>query len=504
VKRKAKQSGSGGRLRWGLLMATVAAFLLVPVGQAFAGVPLKVTGAGEGSGWVKGVGTPEERGNPEVKCHWNGELQEFDEVWNGTEFTAGVPTPGKCEGEAINVGIGEGAVALEGEHDPGSLLYGWHVEEGLFLSGCEEPVTAQTETCAPLQFSPAPAGIKVKATFNLKSEPLTLTASGAAGGEFECEINNSGTPGSCPTEAPVLKTVKVYPTGTGVELNEWTSGPCASTADNPCSFTMPEAPVSANAEFAVASETYAVTAAGGGTGTLVCEVEGSPASCSGSALYGETIHVTATPDAENIVEKIDTTGSAACSVASEGVSGECTFVIHANSTATVYFESAGTKSEADVNTVNGEVPIKTALESSCPSVYLGEFEAGVTHNYHNTCTVKLTSTGVETELTAADETGEAPTGHLVQDYVDKNSVAHHYSLPSALEAAAIDSEGKATGGVGSSLTGLETPVTLLAFEEPIAKDLTTLEFNQPISNHDGLHTGPYSKTITLTLEQTTP
>jgi hypothetical protein len=495
VKRKAKQSGSGGRLRWGLLLATVAAFLLVPAASAFAGVQGEVIGAGEGSGWVKGVGTAEEQGNPPVDCHWSGELQEFD-----TAIPLG---SGKCKFEAINIGIGEGAVELEGEHDPGSLLYGWHVVEGSAVSGCEEPVFSQEEICGVLQFAPSPAGIKVRATFNLQSEPLTLTASGAAGGGFECEING-GAKGACPTEAPVGKNVKVYPTGTGVELEEWTTGPCESTSDNPCEFTMPEEPVSANAAFAVASESYAVTAAGGGTGTLVCKVEGSPASCSGSALYGETIHVAAAPDAENVVEKIDTTGSAACSVAFEGVSGECSFVIHASSTATVYFESAGTKAVlTPPATVEGEVPITTSLEGCESPVVLGPFVPTVVENYEGTCSVTATSTGVETELSAEDKSAEE-TGHLVQEYEDKNHVVHHYRLPSALETRANGLAGLEFPGTGHSYAPLTSKVDLLDYAGPVSADNVTVHFKQHIGLHDALHTGTYAKTITLTLEQTTP
>ncbi len=487
MKRKAKSSGSGGRLRLGLLLAAVSAFLLVPAASAFANVTAEISFAGEGAGWVEGEAGAE-GGEPEVKCHWNG--TEIDVGMEGSEVKAGV-----CKTAALPL-LGEGGIFVFQEADSGSEFGGWTVMEGVDVSGCSPA------GCGVAQFAPSPAGIKIKATFNLKSEPLNLTVSGAAGGELECSI--SGAPkSSCPTEAPVGKNVKVYPTGTGVELDEWTTGPCESTNDNPCEFTMPEAEVSANAAFQVASEELTVNNLGS-EGTVECNIEGggaAPCAPTYTLLYGETVEVTAEAAFEHKLASLTGPG---CSLASE-TEGSCSFTIGADSTVTAEFEPAGTKDEAEVNTVNGEVPIKTALESSCPSVYLGEFAAGVTHNYHNTCTVKLTSTGVETELTAADETGEAPTGHLVQDYVDKNSNAHHYFLPSALEVAATDSEGKATGGVGSTLTGLDpNPVTLLAFSEPIAKDQTTLEFNQPIGNHDGLHTGPYSKTITLTLEQTTP
>jgi hypothetical protein len=47
-----------------------------------------------------------------------------------------------------------------------------------------------------------------------------------------------------------------------------------------------------------------------------------------------------------------------------------------------------------------------------------------------------------------------------------------------------------------------SPLTLLSYAVPVNYDHVTLEFSQLIKKHDPLHTGEYSKTITLTLEQT--
>ena len=74
MKRKAKQRGSGGRLRWALLLASAAAFLLVPVASASA-VTGKIVFSGSGSGTVSGAlsefgSTP---GEPSIDCHWNGD-----------------------------------------------------------------------------------------------------------------------------------------------------------------------------------------------------------------------------------------------------------------------------------------------------------------------------------------------------------------------------------------------------------------------------------------------
>jgi hypothetical protein len=44
----------------------------------------------------------------------------------------------------------------------------------------------------------------------------------------------------------------------------------------------------------------------------------------------------------------------------------------------------------------------------------------------------------------------------------------------------------------------------LTYATPVSADGVEVEFNQPIKKHDPLHTGVYSKTITVTLLQTKP
>ena len=179
MKRNSKQSGSGGRLRLGLLMASVAAFLLVPVASAFADVPAEVQFAGEGAGWVYGTdaGNPEEAGVPPVECHWN-----------GTEIDVGMPSAGECKTTAKNTGIGGGSIIVKGEHDAGSLLQSWEVdpEGGLVapLFGCNNPVTAQTEQCTVLAYTPT-VEIKITADFEPEATPVfwALTATKTGGGE---------------------------------------------------------------------------------------------------------------------------------------------------------------------------------------------------------------------------------------------------------------------------------------------------------------------------------
>jgi hypothetical protein len=341
----------------------------------------------------------------------------------------------------------------------------------------------------------------IKATFNkipLPEFPLNVTTSGGGSGSVECKING-GAQGPCPAEVEEESSVELIAVpGVGSVLTEWTTGPCAGESSTPCSFTMPGEEVSANAEFNVATYSFAVTEEGEGAGSVECEVNaGGLGPCPTEATHGDTIKVVATPEAENIVESITGAGSAAgsCSIAGEGESGECEFEITANSSVNVVFESAGTKATTPA-TVEGEVPITTSLEGCEAPVVLGPFVPAVVENYLGNCGLTATSTGAESELSASDE-DESPVtkGHLVQP---------PYKLPSALETRATGLPGLEFPGVGGPFAPLTSPVTLLTYPGPVSADAVTVFFRQHIGLHDALHTGTYAKTITLTLEQTTP
>jgi hypothetical protein len=492
VKREANPSGSGGRLRLALLIASAAAFLLVPIASASAAnPPASVVFEGSGSGWVKGEG--ELAGNPPLECHWNGETQKIDVDMP--------PGSGKCETETVKGESFTGQL-FHAEEDPGSVFVEWELISADLPIGCEE-LTAPY--CGIVTFVNP---IEVKAIFEEippPLQPLNLTASGAPGGEFECSING-GPAGPCSPEVGQGKNIEVFATGTGVELNEWTTGPCEGTNSNPCSFTMPSEAVSANAEFSVASEELTVNKVGE-EGTVECQVNGGGfAPCVGPASYeyGDEIEVKATAEAEHKLVSLEGTGSAAgaaCEVESE-TEGSCAFTITANSSVTAEFEPAGTKAQTPA-TVEGEVPITTSLKGCESPVVLGPFVPTVAFNYEGTCSLTATSTGVETELSAADGSAEE-TGHLVQEYEDKNHVIHHYRLPSALETRANGLAGLEFPGTSYPYAPLTEPVTLLTYAAPVSADDVTVHFKQHIGLHDALHTGTYAKTITLTLEQTTP
>ena len=151
------------------------------------------------------------------------------------------------------------------------------------------------------------------------------------------------------------------------------------------------------------------------------------------------------------------------------------------------------------NVVEGEVPFTQTLTSGCSTVVLGPFKPAKTEEYNNTCTLKATSTAAESKLVAEDASA-TDKGHLVQVY-EKGKVKETYFLPEALETNAANSP---QGGAGGGLTPLVAPVTLLTYTKPFSEDAMTVKFNQKIGLHDHLHTGIYSKTITLTLSTTEP
>jgi hypothetical protein len=238
-----------------------------------------------------------------------------------------------------------------------------------------------------------------------------------------------------------------------------------------------------------------------GEGTVACEVNGEAKPCTGTYTSYDAVKVVATPASNEFnVGSITGTGSAAghCSAAT----GICEFEIAENSSVAVVFVPASTRDEAEGN-VHGEVPQTTTLESGCSNVDLGLFLPGVKKDnplveggsYEGSCLVSVTSTGEASSLTAADLTGN-DTGYLTQ------KPGHNYSLASPLFTGA--KELAPLGGSAGPGGPLTSPVTLMTWAAPVSKGPVGVGFRQPIGEHDPLHTGTYAKTITLTLQQTTP
>jgi hypothetical protein len=463
--------GWGGLSRLVLPLAAVAALLLIPSTASAANPPAKVILAGSGFGKVLGK-TGNTEGNPRLECsNIPGEILTECEVESGED---------------------SGLKGLTVEEIPGagSEFVEWEILSGNGSLGC---TNLEAPVCGVITFGEP---IEIKATFNkipLPKFTLTTSTSGTAG-SVECKIDG-GAQGPCPEGVEEVEEESdvelIAVSAAESDFAEWTSGPCEGSSSATCSFEM-EGDTSANAAFVIASENLTINNEGV-EGAVECQVNGGGfASCSGTTAYsyGDEIDVTAAAAAEHKLVSLVGTGSAggaACEAESE-TTGSCHFTIEADSEVTATFEPAGTKAQVEVETVNGKVPITTSLEGGCgeEGVYLGEFLPGVNANYVNNCSVVATSTGGSAELSAADLTGEAPIGHLIQG---------SYSLPDALET-------RANGGSYESLD--PGPVSLVTYSEPVSADNVNVSFRQHIGLHDGLHTGPYSKTITLTLEQTSP
>jgi hypothetical protein len=371
-------------------------------------------------------------------------------------------------------------VTIEAIVGPGGAIKAkFGCDPGTVVEAAEPSTIVRQETAAT--FASAEA-IPPKPKF-----ALNLTKSGTGTGSFECD--SGGGFGACAAEYGEGTVVKVKANaGTGSVFKEF-SGDCSGAS---CELTM-NAAHTVNAEFNL--ELVALSASVAGEGTVECEVNASPASCNGSYNYGSTIKAVATPAAENNLGSLTGSGSAAgkCSVETK----QCNFTLTAPSSVAAVFEAAGSKAKTE-GKVYGEVPQTTSIQSGCASVFLGKFIPGEAKNYENNCFVTLTSTGTETTLTASDETG-VDTGFLTQKLKE---IPHNYTLASPLLVGALDVGGE--GGTGPPGGALVAPVKLLTRTHPITKDTTAVGFRQAIGEKEPLHTGVYAKTITLTLQQTTP
>ncbi len=273
---------------------------------------------------------------------------------------------------------------------------------------------------------------------------------------------------------------------------------------NPSTITFETGATFASTEIEKATFPVNLSTTEEGEGTVACEVNGSPQPCTGTYTSFDTVKVVATPASKEFnVGTITATGSAAghCSAAT----GVCEFEIAEDSSVAVAFVPASTRAEVEGN-VHGEVPQTTTLESLCSDVDMGKFVPGAAgvgevppvvegHSYEGSCAVIVTSTGEATSLTAADLSG-IDTGFLTQKPL------HPYSLAKPLFVGA--KELAPLGGEATLGGALVSPVTLMTWATPVSKGPVGVGFRQPIGEHDPLHTGVYAKTITLTLQQTTP
>ena len=291
------RGSAGPRLH--LLAALIAAFLLVPAASAIADVTAEISFAGEGAGWVKGEAGAE-GGEPHVECHWN-----------GTEIDVGIPAAGECKTTAKNVGVGEGGIFVYQEADSGSAFVEWTVEEGFDVSGCNPA------GCGVVQFSPSPAGIKVKAEFGpVSGFDLAINPVGSGAGQINCEVNGTETDEPCEEsyeEGAELKLIPAADSHSEFVQFENATGETAETdctgTPTACEFTI-EDNTEIDAVFGLIPHTLTVDATGEGS----VSAEPAPAPVSGeissceeaecSAEYGEsqTVTLKATPGEHKVVE----------------------------------------------------------------------------------------------------------------------------------------------------------------------------------------------------------
>jgi hypothetical protein len=271
MKRKAKSTGSGGRLRLALLLATAAAFLLVPATQAFAiTTTATVEGAGEGSGWLKGVeGT--EGGEPPLDCHWNGELQEFDE---GITVVSG-----ECKTGTKEIGTVTG-IGFESIPDLGSEYGGGEVIEGTAFLPCEE------EFCSAAAFA-QDSPIKFKIIFDLEPvapsnvTPPTITGTAKIGKTLH---GNAGTWEGGP-ESFTNKWLRCDEAGENcVEVAAETTEYEVEEADAEHTFRFEETATNTVGSASATSAQTAVVPAAGGEGEATLEPERN--------VYGEVEETT--------------------------------------------------------------------------------------------------------------------------------------------------------------------------------------------------------------------
>jgi hypothetical protein len=143
------------------------------------------------------------------------------------------------------------------------------------------------------------------------------------------------------------------------------------------------------------------------------------------------------------------------------------------------------------STVGGSVAPTLSLSVGTPPS-LGVFAPGLAANYVSSTAATITSTAGSATLSISDPSTTA-TGHLVNGAL---------ALLSPLTATATDATN--TTQAYLPVTGAASPQTILTLSGPVAGDQATIWFQQAISASEPLHTGTYSKTVTLTLSTTSP
>ena len=142
------------------------------------------------------------------------------------------------------------------------------------------------------------------------------------------------------------------------------------------------------------------------------------------------------------------------------------------------------KTSSVTGTVGGSVPATLSLTLGAPASF-GAFTPGLMKDYTATTSATVVSTAGDASLTVSDP-GTAAPGHLVNGT---------FSLPQALQARA---------GAASFTNVASAPLALKSWAAPVSNESVAVAFQQAIGATDALRTGPYTKTLTLTLSTTAP
>ncbi len=378
--RSTEHSPSWGRIRLSILLATVAAFLLVPAAQAFAAngtAHFNIEGTGDGELSSKGAGeelfgAPFLEGNPYIECSYVG----------ATETASGV-----CEDE-MSSEEGLTATLVYAHPAPGSELAGWVIEESglgnIFGCGVESfgPEAGKpTKYCMiGYEGEGVTSNAEVTAIFACETEggcggeptkyPLTVSKPGAGSGTVTSTPAGINCGSECEAEFEEGEEVELSQSpASGSEFSGW-SGACTGTGS--CEVTMTEAR-EVSATFTPIPRTLTITEAGGGEGAVKCKFNGtgSPGACTSPQPNGTTVEVIAFAEAGSEFAGFSSgTGSASACTTSP-----CSFTLEANSALTATFDLQPTPEfELEINTDGsgeGEVECKVGAgpQEPCEAEY---------------------------------------------------------------------------------------------------------------------------------------
>ena len=258
-----KPSGQGsspsGRLRLTILLATVAAFLLVPAAQAFANGTVFVGIEGAGSGEVSSV-----EGLGKFNPFFKGQYEGTPPIECSYESPG--PVTGVCESE-MGTGFSEvvEGVFLTALPAPGSEFAGWTIEEGEGSAFCGASKFCLASVPKGSEGTAVAIATFIKEGEGGKNQTLTVTKSGAGIGNVESSPAGIFCSSSCSSESAEFEegaTVTLTAKDTaGSEFREW-SGACSGAGT--CEVTMSEAK-SVNVRFSHERPALTLVKEGGGT-----------------------------------------------------------------------------------------------------------------------------------------------------------------------------------------------------------------------------------------------